>query len=49
MNKQDLIKELEEQLKVIKPENMEEASWGYEKGVILSGNEAKAILKLLKK
>ena len=49
MCKADLIKELERKLKDINKNDMSKSSWGYEEGVLLSGNEVKSILKILKK
>ena len=44
----EIIKNLEEQLKDIKKENMDDASWAYEEGILLSGREAKKIVVVLK-
>ena len=51
MTMKEIIKNIERQLEDIKKfkEPMDEASWGYEEGVLLSGNEAKAVIEQLKK
>lgn len=51
MNKQELIKYLKENIDDMKKhkDSMEDKSWGMEYGIILSGNEAKLILKELEK
>ena len=48
MEKEEIIKDLERQIEDIKGEDMNEASWGMEEGVLISGREAKIIIKLLK-
>ena len=42
-----LINNLKEQIRGIDKSDMNEVSWGYEEGVIISGNEAKIIIKVL--
>jgi hypothetical protein len=51
MNKQEIIKYLKENLKDMKEhkDGMDDKSWGMEYGIIISGNEAKLILKELEK
>ncbi len=49
--KERLIKELKEELKIMKRigKGMDEASWVYEKGIVITGNDAKYIIKELTK
>ena len=47
ITKKEVIYNLKDQLNSIKEEDMDKASWGYEEGVLLTGNEAKAILDIL--
>lgn len=46
-----LIKYLEEELKRLKEydQPMDSASWGYQEGILLTGNDAIELLKILKK
>ena len=46
----DYVKYLKDEIKDIKKRNedMDESSWNYEQGVLLSGNEAQGILDILK-
>lgn len=50
INKKELIESLEEHINHIKDYDgdMDAASWGYQEGILISGNEAKLFLKLLK-
>ena len=50
MKKELIIERLESQIKDVKKfkQGMNKASWGYELGVLISGNEAQFILNILK-
>ena len=49
ITKESLIKYLKGRLKELKEFDigMDSASWGYQEGILITGNEAKEIIKLL--
>ena len=51
MSKEKIVKELKDQIECCESakENMDEASWRGQGGVLLTGNMAKEVLKLLEK
>ena len=45
----DIISDIKVQLKSIASEDRDEASWGYQEGILLSGNEAQILINYLRK